>query len=213
MAVPPTETRTPRPRASLSEDGFERLLALLDPDRERAGREYEAIRGKLVKFFHWRGRTPAEELADETIDRVCWRLGQGERIRGGDPFLYFHGVAKNVLREAWQGDHRQKRRHQAIGLLGSTVPDTSSDPDEVDRAARFERRLDCLQRCLERLEAAEQALIRRYYRDQGAAKIENRRRMAEELGIPLNALRIRIHRLRARLSGCVRDALRRLGEG
>jgi DNA-directed RNA polymerase specialized sigma24 family protein len=213
VAVPPTQTRTPRPRASLSGTGFEKLLALLDPDRERAGREYEAIRGKLVKFFHWRGRMPAEELADETIDRVCWRLGQGERIRGGDPFLYFHGVAKNVLREAWQGDHRQKKRHQAIDQVESTAPDRSSDPDEVDRAAQFERRLECLQRCLEHLEAEEQTLIRRYYRDQGAAKIENRRRMAEELDIPLNALRIRIHRIRVRLAGCVRDTLRRVGEG
>jgi DNA-directed RNA polymerase specialized sigma24 family protein len=206
------QRRTSRTGAAINEDGFEKLLTLLGPDRERAGEEYEAIRSKLVKFFHWRGWRPAEELADETIDRVCWRLGEGEHIRGRDPFVYFHGVAKNVLREAWQSDRRKKMRHQTIGVLNPPEVARPDDPGEVDNEAAFERRLDCLHRCLGHLEPADQELIRRYYRGEGAAKIENRRRMAEELGIPLNALRIRVHRIRTRLAGCVRDSLRRLDE-
>jgi DNA-directed RNA polymerase specialized sigma24 family protein len=200
-----------RPGASLSGDGFERLLALLGPDREQAGEEYEAIRLKLVKFFHWRGFLLAEELADETIDRVCSRLGQGEQIRGSDPFLYFHGVARNVLREAWQGDHRKKRH--TVGVLYRARQNPSGDPDEANEAQEFERKLGCLQQCLQGLAAVDEELIRRYYRDQGAAKIETRRRMAEELGVPLNALRIRIHRIRTRLAECVRVALRRVDQG
>src|SRR5215510_12704015 len=94
-----------RVRGSLPGAGFEKLLTLLDPDRERAGVEYEEIRSKLVKFFKWRGWPRPEELVDETIDRVCWRLAEGEVIRQTDPFLYCHGVARNVLREAW--DSRQ----------------------------------------------------------------------------------------------------------
>jgi DNA-directed RNA polymerase specialized sigma24 family protein len=201
------------PGATISGDGFEKLLALLDPDRDRAGQKYEVIRWKLVKFFQWRGWTPGEELADETIDRVCSRLGEGESIRGRDPFPYFHGVAKNVLREAWQGDRRQKKRHQTIGVLYRTGQEGSGDDAEADEREQFEKKLGCLQRCLEHLEALDQALIRRYYRDQGGAQIETRRRMAEELGIPLNALRIRIHRIRTRLARCVRDALARVDGG
>jgi len=49
-------------------------------------------------------------------------------------------------------------------------------------------------------------------RDMELDLIYYRRRMAEELGIPLNALRIRVHRIRTRLAGCVRDSLRRLDE-
>jgi DNA-directed RNA polymerase specialized sigma24 family protein len=200
------------PGAPISGDGFEKLLALLDPDRDRAGQKYEVIRSKLVKFFQWRGWTPGEELADETMDRVCSRLGGGESIHGRDPFLYFHGVAKNVLREAWQGDRRQRKRHQTIGVLYRTGQERSGDEGEAEEREAFEKKLGCLQRCLEHLEAVDQALIRRYYRDQGGAQIETRRRMAEELGIPLNALRIRIHRIRARLAQCVRDALGRIDE-
>jgi DNA-directed RNA polymerase specialized sigma24 family protein len=203
---------TPRRGASLSGDGFERLLALLGPDRERAGEEYEAIRWKLVKFFQWRGWTRPEELADETIDRVCWQLGRGEQIRGSDPFLYFHGVAKNVLREAWQGDRQKKKSHHAIGVLYRTGDDPAGNPFGADDAEEFERRLDCLEQCLGHLDPANQTLIRQYYRGHGGARIENRRRMAEELGIPLNALRIRIHRIRTRLATCVKDALRRIDE-
>jgi hypothetical protein len=41
-AIPPTE------KWVLTREAFERLLAWLDPDRERAGQKYEKIRQKLV---------------------------------------------------------------------------------------------------------------------------------------------------------------------
>ena len=185
------------------------MLTLLAPDRERAGEEYEAIRSKLVKFFRWRGWPRPEELVDETIDRVSWRLAEGEVIRQADPFLYFHGVAKNVLREAWSQEPR-KTRHPpaAIGFYRS-ADDHAPPLDGVDEAMELEARLSCLERCLEHLGAAEQELIVRYYGGQGSELIEQRRRMAEEMGIPLNALRIRAYRVRVRLAACLEAALRR----
>jgi RNA polymerase sigma factor (sigma-70 family) len=213
MGSPGMQRRPARLRTPLEEDGFERLLARLHPDRERAGHEYEAIRSKLVMFFEWRGWTAADELADETIDRVSRRLGQGEQIQGRDPFLYFHGVAKNVLREAWQTARQQKRRRYTTGVLHRPADGRPGDADDVEEAHEFEKRLQCLERCLEHLEVEDRTLIQRYYRGQGGARIETRRLIAKELGIPLNALRIRIHRIRARLAGCVRDALRRTDQG
>ena len=188
-----------RVRGSLTGDGFEKLLTLLAPDRERAGEEYEVIRSKLVKFFKWRGWPRPEELVDETMDRVCWRLAEGEVIRRPDPFLYFHGVARNVLREAWQSRQPAKMRHLPAPRL-----------DGVDDAMEFEARLSCLERCVQHLDATERELIARYYRGQGGELIENRRRLAEEMGIPLNALRIRVHRVRVRLAACVEAGLRRI---
>jgi DNA-directed RNA polymerase specialized sigma24 family protein len=194
----------------LTGDGFEKLLTLLDPDRERAGQEYEAIRSKLVKFFRWRGWPRPEELVDETIDRVCWRLAEGEVIRRPDPFLYFHGVAKNVLREAWQAREPRNTRQATVGI-GScpSAADPARQLDDVDEAMELEARLSCLERCLEHLGATEQELIVRYYGGQGSELIERRRRMAEEMGIPLNALRIRAYRVRVRLAACVEAALGR----
>jgi DNA-directed RNA polymerase specialized sigma24 family protein len=204
--VPRTASRV---RASLDADGFEKLLARLDPDRERAGAEYEVIRSKLVKFFRWRGWPRPEELVDETIDRVCRRLAEGEVIRQRDPFPYFHGVARNVLREAWQTREPKKTRHPPAGIDFPRSANDRAALDGVDEAAEFEARLGCLERCLENLDAAEQELIVRYYRGQGTELLERRRRMAEEMGIPLNALRIRACRVRLRLAACVEAALRR----
>ena len=43
----------------------------------------------------------------------------------------------------------------------------------------------------------------KYYEGEKQAKITNRRRLAEELGITLDALRIRAHRIRRELRKCV----------
>jgi hypothetical protein len=42
-----------------------------------------------------------------------------------------------------------------------------------------------------------------YYQAERRAKIELRQQLAEKLDIPLNALRIRAHRIRATLEKCV----------
>ncbi|MBL8114745.1 MAG: hypothetical protein JNK60_17825, partial [Acidobacteria bacterium] len=46
-------------------------------------------------------------------------------------------------------------------------------------------------------------LLLRYYQGDGASRIENRKALADELHVPMNALRIRVHRLRERLERCV----------
>src|SRR5262249_61438816 len=54
----------------LTQEAFDQLLACLDPNRDRAGTKYEALRQKLIKFFAWRGCATAEDYVDEAIDRV-----------------------------------------------------------------------------------------------------------------------------------------------
>jgi DNA-directed RNA polymerase specialized sigma24 family protein len=57
-------------------------------------------------------------------------------------------------------------------------------------------------------------LIVQYYQQNEQSRIEARRNLAAQLGIPPNALRIRAHRIRARLQGCVEDCVQRQqGEG
>lgn len=76
-----------------------KLLAQLDADRESAAEKYEQIRQKLTKFFQWRGCLTPDECVDLAIDRVTRRIAEGVEITTRDPYLYFHGVAINVLRE------------------------------------------------------------------------------------------------------------------
>ena len=78
---------------------FDKLLFWLDKDREVAGHKYESIRLKLIKIFHARDCHLAEELADETIDRVADRIDFLTQNYVGNPVLYFYGVAKRVFLE------------------------------------------------------------------------------------------------------------------
>src|SRR4051794_17203645 len=83
----------------LNSEGFDSLLEWLDPDRERAGAKYEEIRRRLVKIFMGRACSSAEDLADETINRVTLKLGEIKSDYRGEPERYFYAVARNVARE------------------------------------------------------------------------------------------------------------------
>jgi DNA-directed RNA polymerase specialized sigma24 family protein len=174
---------------NLDQESFERLLAWLDPDRERAGRRYEAVRSKLVRIFVARGCAHAEDLADETINRVCDRLPEIAGAYSGDPALYFYGVATKVHLE-------YLRRNARVTVL------PPRDADE-DKEAAFA----CLDRCISKLPAETRELVIEYYREDGQAKIDLRRSLAERMGVGLNALRIRMYRLRVEIQTCVQLCL------
>src|SRR5215475_6812289 len=83
----------------LSQDAFDALLDWLDSDREQAGIKYEEIRARLVKIFTGRSCVEAEDLADETINRVTSRLSAIKEEFTGDRTRYFFGVANKVYLE------------------------------------------------------------------------------------------------------------------
>jgi RNA polymerase sigma factor (sigma-70 family) len=179
----------------LTPEGFEALLAQLDPDRERAGELYETIRHKLVRLFEWRGCASPEDLADETINRVARRLAEGVELRSSDPYGYFCGVAHLVYKEVLR---RAAREHRAL-TGGDWSPPATEDEEPSDH------RLDCLRRCLAQLPPDQRDLVLRYH--QGENNIRNRQQLAQEAGIPMNALRIRVHRVRRKLESCVHSCL------
>lgn len=177
---------------------FDRLLAALDPDRERAGALYEGLRARLIRFFAWRGAEGAEDLADRTIDRVSRKFSEGETIREADPSAYFYGVARNILRERWTERARERSRQPLVPFPPAPAP---------EERAVFERRLACLDRCLAALPARSRELVLAYYEGRRRVRIDARRALAEARGIPVNALRIRVCRLRLHLEACVRACL------
>ena len=88
--------------------------------------------------------------------------------------------------------------------------------DEVKKQAELEQqqgvveespRQMCLDRCLGGLPVETRRLIRDYYSEEGSAKIRLRRQMAKALGIEMNALRIRAHRIRLGLESCVKECV------
>ena len=189
----------------LTPEGFEPLLAQLDPERERAGEIYETIRHKLIRLFEWRGCASPEDLADETINRVARRLAEGIELRSNDPYGYFCGVAHLVYKEIL----RQASRESRALASGDWLP-PAAEEEEVSDA-----RLDCLRRCLAQLPPDQRDLVLRYYQGinykeksgPGENNIRNRQQLAREAGIPMNALRIRVHRVRRKLESCVHVCL------
>jgi RNA polymerase sigma factor (sigma-70 family) len=186
--------------------GLDALLALLDGDRDRAAQQYLSLRRRLVRYFGWRGTHIPEDLADETLDRVCRRASQAERPFSGDPGLYVFGVARNVLREYW----RQRGRES-----GPDAPAGHADAghqEDHDQDLQAEHRAACLEACLQKLAPAARELILRYYREEKQARIADHGEMARALGIGVPTLRLRLHRIRGRLEPCVRDCLARMAK-
>lgn len=184
----------PDKRTEPGREALEQMLALLHPEPAEAAREYAQLRRRLLRLFEWRGCRFPEDLVDETITRVARRLDDGVEVRADDPFRYFYGVAHMVFKEVL----RERRRERRLQDPASWPP--PPDPGEDHDDPRMER----LQSCLDRLPEDQRTLILEYHQGDGRDRIENRRRIAGQLDVPLNALRIRVHRIRARLEECVR---------
>jgi DNA-directed RNA polymerase specialized sigma24 family protein len=80
-------------------------------------------------------------------------------------------------------------------------------PEPQTEYADSELEYRCLDRCVEKLTAEHRELVLSYYQEQKHAKIEHRKALASKLGIAVNALRIRAHRIRLTLQECVKQCL------
>lgn len=187
----------------LTGDAFERLLRLLDSDRESAGARYELARRKLMAFFEARGSESPAEHADETINRAARKIAEGEQIEDINKYLY--GVARLLLLELGR-----ERARGPLPLDSAEPPRARSThelAEEASARAERERRFECFERCLGDLPPESRAFIVAYYREEKGEKIRGRKRQAGEMGVSLNALRLRATRVRSALERCVRDCL------
>lgn len=175
-------------QSSVTQESFDSLLAWLDPDRDRAAGKYELIRRGLIKLFTCRGRHDAEELADETINRVIIKAPEVSRDYVGDPGRYFYGVAQKVLLESL----RKKPP--------TPPPPQQPTPEEVEAAEREDA---CLDRCMGALTPTNREIFVKYFQNVRRAKIDHRKELAASLGIAQNALRIRVHRIKLTVHDCM----------
>ena len=175
---------------------LDRLLGRLDSDAERAAAEYERLRRALVKFFDWRGAWPADECADEVLDRLMRRLADHQPVDDVHAFAY--GIARIVLLE-------RRRMPQTVPIhAAAELPAPTSAGEEPSRL------LECFDSCLAAMSQDRRELIVGYYEGEGRNKIANRRRLAMGLGLSDAALRSRVQRLRDGLERCVEECTRRL---
>ena len=191
----------PQPRLRkewvLTRETFDRFLAVLDNDRDKAGEKYEEIRLKLLKYFQWCGSSFPDLDADETINRVMRRMEEGANVYNLNGYIY--GVARLVNTESL------KHRNRMQELEESSLIELWS----VGVDAEAVQRQECLERCLGKLSDEERAMITEYYTHDKAEKVTCRERLAARLGISLNTLRVKMHRQRLYLESCVNKCLRR----
>src|SRR5205807_8755752 len=152
--------------------------------------EYERLRFRLCTFFSQRRCSFADELADETINRMILKSSE-ERIE--NKIAYCYGVAKNVFRESL----RKERPHLDIDELSLAT----KAPDEPS----FSR--DCLDKCLQKLPPDSRNLLLDYFSEARLAKIELHRRISESLKTSQTALRMRVMRTKQKLKICVQECM------
>lgn len=182
----------------LSPERFEMLLAWLDPDREGAGSRYETIRKTLIQIFTWRGCRNAEDLADETVNRVLERLPELiKKGYSGDPGRYFYGVAYKVVHEHF----RREARYADLPLEYLVEP---FNPDDED--SRLLKK--CLEHCLQQFSEEDQELFLSYHEYDKKTKIEDRKKLAKRMGLELSQLRSKIFKIRLVLEECIRSCVK-----
>lgn len=138
---------------------------------------------------------------DETFDRVMRRIDEGQKI--SNVMAYFYTVARLIFMESL------KERGKASLIVESTA--TTVGPAQLE-SEHDDPRTRCFDECLEGLSEENRKLILDYYQSEKREKIDLRKRLAGELNIPLNALRLRAHRIRKGLEDCVKSCLGQYAE-
>jgi DNA-directed RNA polymerase specialized sigma24 family protein len=186
--------------ARLTVEAFAKLLEAFDADRQRAGERYEDLRRTLIRFFEWRGAPFPEDHTDETFNRVARKLDEGVVVKNIGAYCY--EVARLVCLEALKSPDTKRSPLESINPQATTAAAT-------DEALEKERRLSCLEECLNGLSLESRELIMEYYRDAAGRRIHHRKALAERLGLRRDALANRAQRVRDRLEQCVAACLKK----
>lgn len=189
--------------SKIQPDSFDEILAWFNADREVAATIYLQLRHDLTQIFTWNRCSDPDGLTDEAIDRVAKNVHQLRKTFEGDPRLYFHGVARNLIKE--------NRR-----MVKTQVSLEENDPvepmSEVENETAIMRE-ECLHFCLQKLSGEQREMILSYYAKEKQAKIDHRTEMARRLGVSAETLRVRAYRIRATLEQCIERCLKRKEQG
>ncbi len=181
----------------LKQEEFDGLLALFSQDRDEAGVIYEDIRSSLLRYFESRDCREADMLADETLFRVATKAHTFDPTRHTRPSSFVFGFASKILLEYSRDP--QKLRITYDRWVQSALG-VASEEESEDEAAGME----CLRKCLGEMSAEDRELMIAYYGKEKQEKIASRKLMAEKLGIKMETLHMRVHRLRGVLKKCMK---------
>lgn len=172
-------------------ESFAVLLAALGYTPQESAAHYEGLRSKLIFFFMRRSLQSPDDLADEALDRLTYRLSEGVEIVSIDAFAL--GIARHIAQEQ-TARMKQIQTVDADYLANVPAPEPTQDREEE---------IVCMERCLKELPAEEADLLRKYYLADGSSLIFLRKQLAEDLGVSPTTLRQRVFLARQHLHACV----------
>src|SRR5580765_4894708 len=160
LEMPATPLPDVKEERGLSALAFTRLLDWLDDGVDSYGERYLEMRRRLISYFDRRNRPFADDLADETLNRIGQTLARGEAIVIRPQARYCYIVARFVLLE----DIRRGRRR--VGVDESWVGDNelsvaqrrAANLDD-ERSTDIDERLEHLDQCLQELTPEQRLLI------------------------------------------------------
>jgi RNA polymerase sigma factor (sigma-70 family) len=202
LEMPAMPIPAAKQQRGLSALAFTRLLEWLDDGVDSYGERYLEMRRRLITYFDRRNRPFADDLADETLNRVGQTLERGDTIAIRPQARYCYVVARFVLLEdVRRGRRRAGGSESWLGDDESSVAQRRAADLHDERSTEIDEQLEHLDQCLQELTPEQRTLIVDYYRDDGREKISRRADMARRLGITINALSIRACRIRTMLQG------------
>lgn len=181
-----------------SEEKFNQLLDWLSENRDESAREYHDIQNRLILYFSARGCVDAENLADQTIDRIAEKISSENFEYEGNKMKYFYGFARNIYHEYL--------RHKDIALNEEILEDESQmvelpTEEEISQTQKY------LNDCLSKLNRKDKKLILIYYNAKTGREKEYREKVAKKYKISTNSLRVKIFRLKKIIEDCVLNKL------
>ena len=168
---------------------LEKLLAWFDSDREKAAVKFQSTNERLIRVFTSRGCVDADALADEVMNRVAVRIDT-VIVKYPDPVRCCLAFIDNVYHE-WYRDQCRK--------ANAKPPPTPRPPEELERED------ECLRQCLETIIKPDRDLFERYFQSDEPIKV--RKKLALDLALTANALRIRAFKIRKKVHQCLVDCL------
>lgn len=182
----------------LKQEEFDGLLGLFSENREEAGMIYEELRKSLVRYFEARDCRDADMLADETLSRVAVKAHTFDPSRHTRPSSFVFGFASKILLEYSRDPQKMRITYDRWVQSALSVPVDQKEYE--DEAAGME----CLRKCLGKMSAEDRELMIAYYGKEKQEKIASRKLIAEKLGIKMETLHMRVHRLRESLKKCMK---------
>lgn len=187
-----------------SQADFKRFLKWLASEGNDSAEVYEHIRNVLIKIFNAKGFQSADEMADETIDRVISKIDELEKNYDGKKLHYFLSVARFI-----QLEHLKKRTFEIEIEKLEAMPDRNrfQDDDEI-----FSTNILLLKECLKKLNRKNRSIIWDYFNVSKKNKIEKHKKIAEKFSLTHNSLRIKVFRIKKNLAECIKNKKTKMGE-